>query len=784
MPQRSFDDAYVTDLQHQLSEESTAREGLERLAASTRERLAEVLREQAQHDGLDEKAQSPDEPIEAPSLTSIARPPSQDSGPDVRAELLREIDLLRVALEQKDGTIRSLQDELSSLVSVKADVKQQAASTREELEFTRLALLAKEEELLSIIAEFECLKRDATSLRDQLLLQQRHSAPSSPGTASSNASSPLTPSPRRRHMRTSSAPFCPSPLRNALVVDGDSMQFSPVRPIQMDEDEDRSLVLIARLRQERDEAVQQVSFRALEHKVALHGMQQEVAAEKAAQDAALTTVQAEKDEIVAKLQTAVEREEDARRELRLAMMELAEAQTSLDGAKEKHSSLETDNSHLSQRIVALQRERDELCEQLDRLHSQFEGAGNVALDLQKRLGDVAESATMAEARMLESSQEAQDQLDQRQLQLEGASNAAVELQKRIEATEERHSMLVSSLTQQRNAMYQALLQERARHDIQQSQLKEAEVKRNDIEGQLTTVEQARDALIVALAQQCTQTRSIAKDASLTHQTLVTRNEEAERLAHELEEVEGQLASERHLWASRIAETSDTSSGAGERDKTMQSLILCLAQAAKDAQLQCNTCLVHTDQLARLQQYSQALQDQLQTARAALEQAAEERGADAASLLLKDDITRLEAELQGSHGTAAALREELSLTKMQHSDHVQLVEAELETLSATLAASQREQETLTEQAVELHGILAAIKADLAHLQSSLSSKEREVLDLQEQLEQVHRDADALRENLRAAEEEGRNLVDDFNALSEEFERTQQQMAHLQTSEEAR
>lgn len=828
---RSFDDEYVLSLRAELEDEIRLRGDAEQRAEGVETRLAETLAAARTH-AAETGALDADETDRSlihevtrrelgASRSALASTEAEvHSLNAVKEELELACGTLRAQLLEKEAVVAALQTEL--------EASQGLLASQHSISGDTAALLSeKDDEILSLSSELDLLKRDARALRDQLVfLHQEAGSKDSSGLSTPVARSGASDS-RKEHFRSTSAPFSPSPLRHASyppdapatavqvqncrsqtlshepdeLYDPDDERVAHGVP-EKDSSAERAVVMIARLREERDEAVSSLSFYLVEHRITSQALQEELdalVAERENLSAALQELQESsaadaegREQAEARLLEAEEREAQQSARITTLVEQLEptkEAYEALLAARpdktigdahpplspapaedqsmlstphspaarpsvvaaeqihyqisQLHDKLEEVRAVLSERdatIATLVDERDTLSEQLRERSLALTGAQNATLELQQRCEATMERLEHYRTDSAAEKEELQGELDYVRTYLDGAQNLVIELEddkKRLASAKEGLSHQLGSL---------------------QAQLAEAQLRRVQTEEELLEILESNRRLHTERIQSDDTTSQLviclaqaARMKSAADAIMVNLRTEAHSAWNALAITQAELAD---ITAQRLAaqasldrQTLQPELHTADPDENRQQLsllVLILIEASRELSRVRAAHPEKVDVLAREVEERGALADQLLRAeenRARLQYALEESQRAVESMR-----TDHASEMEGLVRATTELETWLEDSKQKEGD-----------LSTRLAALQQE-------TAEREGRFAGLESDIARQEAEIASVQGEVSRKQDEI-------DALRESLRAAEEEGKNLVADFNLLSEEFEKKQ-------------
>ena len=805
-PKRSYDDEYVLNLISEAEDEAKLRCEIEARADNVERRLRDVLSGQSgkERDDLEIFDNSHEILRSRLGHSQSDLRSSQDTLVSLKADqdvLNIHLGQVRAALTNNDEQNASLRSELATACSINEIKDKQLLEARESLNRSRDEIADKEGELLAVLAELESLKRDATILRDQLIsLQQQQQL----------GAGRKTPSPpKSRHYRTSSAPFSPSPLRHASFPAPPSSSSDPPSTtpnsvfLDVPNKDEQSLVLVSRLRQEREEAVSQLSYYLLEHRFTAQCIQDELekaTAEREISNRELENLAQENKDARARFQEAIkiaqDKEEDAREELRAALVQLARLQTAYDEqplaapiddtpsfSQDQpicHPQAKVDPSEailastkltvaeMATQIKVLFAERNDLADLLSTSKGELRGARNAALDLQTRFDDAQIDVADLQRVSTEEAAVLQDQTACLELQLEGARNAALELETKYTDLREMKDMLETSLSQQRETVFHQLLVELAAKDVLQSQMAELKTDRGEMHGRFEAEKAQNSNLIVALIQAGHQTSAV--------------NETVRSLRTQLQAARAGLAEAHVQLASMDAQQAALGNSSEQQEI---SRILSLIQASAElARLR----RVVSEQSSRLHaevinrnQLDLKLETAQQTILGLEDQLAQQQLSKAAaqSENLQEQVEDLSKQLTAAQEVVDAQQIQLVSAEERHMLTLEEVEqlrpavVELNSAQAEISSIRR-----NETALRMHAEEAARQAiqqddEVRRLEEMLATTRQELVCLQKSLAKSQEEVETLGNRLKIAEDEGRNLVTDFNILSEELETCQKE-----------
>ena len=812
MPGRSYDDEYVLNLQSELEDETRLRGDIERTSESLESRLKDFLDDQARKDGVKDLFDSSceilrDQLVQSQSDLKLG----QENLTTVNAELETlhlQLGHLRSEVNAKDEQVVFLESELEGIRSINESKDQKLVQAQEELERSTDSSVEKEGELLAVLSELESLKRDATLLRHQLLSLQQHQQVAK-----------KTPSPpKTRHYRTSSAPFSPSPLRHASFPPPPSSvsPSSAAPPLFGDafSGEDQAIILVSRLRQERDEAVSQLSYYLLEHRISAQCLNDELEQVREERQALQNTLNSQVQEdcdtrtsLQVRLSSEQAMNKDAQLGLRDALLKMAGLQHSYERSASIHTQVavvsisslsdsvpldlkrsimelhariasldaslvkarHADGEQITQ-IKQLQEERECLSDSLSQAERELLGARNAALGLRKRVDDSTNELTLLRKTSAEDLMNLQDQLSYTAMQLEGARNAALELENRAAPSNQGNEKMELSLRQQRDEMFQHLLQELVEKDLLRSEMTDLKEGSIQMQAQIMEQEHASRNMIVALIQ-------------AGHQSL-TASKRIVDVQNDLQHARSSLIEQEHLAMVQSNSNLAVSSQLKSRDEEVQQLILYLVQASAEISRLRNVILENRARRDEEMIIAGRLRGQLDTAQERTAQLEEclalqqSVPAAAKSDAWQEEISQLTKQLD-------AAREELAQSYQIHSQEVeerlQSAVMEVEQLRNDLLLLGSTRDELAEVKIKEASLLRELKQNasiasereeiILGLREELAIKQEELFAVQESLARGQKVVISLENRMRVAEEEGQNLVMDFNLLSEELENRQ-------------
>ena len=767
----AFTEEYVLNLRAELEDEINLRVETESRAEVLEARIGQLVSERDElakegesTPGTEEESLRLD--IEERALNRSQR--ALSTSETERASLLSEIESLTTQLSStrsllliSERKIQDLQLELSTMTAI-------LGKRNEEIQL----LQGEKEELVKRIEELEVgemkkememqlLKRDARALRDQLILVQQQRESLSRGSSSgdaaaadANAAAAATPdtSPRgTKHTRANSAPFCPSPLRTTsyppssspymsksassfsdaqenanhfTLLAGTSSTFPPTTTSALDQKqneseenakedsvEERAVVLVARLRQERDEALQRLEYHLCENKVGMESLMEEMEVLRAEKKKLEEELRAGKEELVRTAEAEM---------LEPAIPSLLPSSSSTimtdpkitsaplsdieDSAQRQHQEAHLESlaaqissltSYLEDRqtvIHTLLSERDSLFDQLSCARLSLKGAQNLSRSLRGDLDALtAEYEAFRKTSGLEL-EEMEDEIQQNKTYLVGAQN------------------LVLRLEQEKKAVLESLEDVRGELLAERSASSELEVES----------ERALKGLVLALlstrkAVKASYARQIAEEAQMTNFT-----NENTRLQKEL--------------AAALSQQTEEVAAASSPVE--------LVYAVEEQQEQINQLIVLLIESSRRTGY---LATRLVEADAALSASKDEIAARKEALEVAQDDLEL---LKEAHEDA------LSKAQRMHERQLTSLREEMDSASTQHSSS-----------------VDALRSELTVAQQATQAQNERVRSLETDLVQATTTVEQLRDALRLAEEEGKNLVQDFNLLSEEFEKRQ-------------
>ncbi|KAL7008228.1 nuclear mitotic apparatus protein 1 [Cystobasidiomycetes sp. EMM_F5] len=592
------------------------------------------------------------------------------------------------------------------------------------------ALKDREEDIFSTRAELESLKRDALSLRDQLQSQ------------SAQSSSP------RQHRRPSSIPFCPSPLRQASFPPPSysSTVGAKLSSLSMRDNQEQAVVLVARLRQERDDAIDQLEYHVAESAVANKALQEDLAVlknEKSELDQLLQnfkTVVKKKEDLLAAADADVQRllvaEKDLSSTVLALQIKLQEGDTAHQGTLQQLQDLENE-------IGSLDSERDRQKLELARTCEDRRVAQGTVTLLRASHDALQAQILDSELHWHTAANNMKQKTDMYHAERTGLEIEISAKQQEFKAVEEKLADTAMQLEGAQNLALQ--LETQLKEQAVRSELCEAETQKVVIrlESELADImaQRTRDTGEHVRAQQKLQDSLDQAAVSYRH-------------AHDtIGRLQLQLADQAVLIEESAAETEASAASADGVTK----LVIALAISARDA-----TRLRATMRslLAAAVIKTGRLSDEI-SRRIGMQQANESLSAEAAEQQLTLDsvtarLTQLVDHVHSSDEATAVLRAqyeealqrngqlEAKLSQMDHQDSAGLL--------IDLASRNREIEQLRHK-------YAIAQQDLEVSQ----------VDLRKALAEI----DALRNELHLQQEEGRDLVADFNRLSGEMEQLEQQ-----------
>lgn len=583
-----------------------------------------------------------------------------------------------------------------------------------------------------------------------------------------------------------------------------SSSASPSSPLQQDP-LDHAAVLAARLRHERNHALASLHYSSLEHDIAVSTLESELRDLRTGRDAlnqdlqqmvikliegeraqkqlnemtdALCQSESSYHQAKGRLDTAHAELQELR--ARLSKLEQVEKVERVDGL-ENIEQLEPRASHITSNNASsfpssktaspspccncrtavddLRRENADLQDQLETQHRQNSGAANLVLSLQEdrdraalqldqsrsdlalqterlqRLEEDSKHSLNAEKQrskhfehLLAIEQTKSSNLEATILELDDKSRAAERAH--LDNVDNLQDALTSTRVQLQGAINRTLALQTQLDEQEEALSAEKAIKEN-------MHIRAKDLESTILEQ--------SQQLSSSSENVRALESEAHRLQSSLENLVLVHLQERHANAAviqtQISQYPDRPSGS-THGTTISSLIIVLAQVAKQTRIlkgSYNNAVSVTSPL-----------------RANLEQA------EAQINTLQSHLHNLQEELTKTANlseTIASLQDQNSLLKLD------LAESRQKTETAYLDTS-----TARSTIKELETVAAEKDDLLSQLRDELDVQRTKILELDRELTST-------RESLRVAEEEGRNLVADFNMLSEELE-------HLQSEDETR
>lgn len=730
LSQRSYDDDYVMSLRGELEDETKFRVDLEA-------RLRSAKEEERNGDDDSDYDASLETAILSNQLTSSksALSSSQKAISALGSEqesLQHQIGQLHSQLHDKDEEIGSLTSDLETLKSINDMKDHQLLNAREELAASRATLQEKEDELLLTLAELESLKRDAKALRDQLVALHSPKKPPSP--------------PRNRHYRTNSAPFSPSTLRHAsFPPTSGSMLSNDLSSMAKDRllasltehpfedgtgaDGEQPVVLVSRLRQERDEAISQLAYYLLEHRITAEVLQADIESSKAEKEALRADIedmvgQLMQSESTAQrahvLQEKLDGQEAGHREMQKA---LDQSQRQLQDLELKYETLlsESTGSESNSADTGVPREKEEEdVEKLQQHVRQLEEEVNTIKELASvRLHDLRSA--------LREQDELRESLDVSTRELEGARNAVL-------AFRQKDEELRTMVSPQAHAAV----------------IEELERSRLELEG----------------------ARNLAVELAGRREALAEEKDQVEASMKErLSALSTQVATEAHSklaieeeCAALVARCTEAQADLASQEQQVHCLILALLQSTLE---------------------NRGAQRHVQELRASSQEASlheSTRKADDTEVQeLRDEVGHLEEQLRDAQNAADRHRADLVKAIQACEEAVaetQSLQEKLLDLQALRVTLDREMEKLRHSEKSLlekldasGGDKRALERELDTLKQEVTAKNEEIADLHDALARSEETVHSLHEELRIAQEEGSQLVNDFNLLSAELEKRQ-------------
>lgn len=592
-----------------------------------------------------------------------------------------------------------------------------------------------------------------------------------PSILSSYAPSPLRFSPLPFFTATSSHSHAPSSSSLSLTPSSSTAgpfdlnqepQHLPAVPTP-----DSLILLAARLRQERDDAISRLAFSSLEHDITVKTLEAELeeldsgrdALKKDLEEMVVKLIEGEKlqsalEEVTDSLSQSESSYRQAKGRLATANAELQELRQRLAEHEEKLgevSSISVSTTHGASPLPVpsctcrhgleeLRRENADLEEQLDRTVKEHRGATNLVLTLQETLD--------AKDEEVRSAREA----------LQSERQRSTMLNKDLEKAKQREEGLKAAVTQSQAGRQQdrkdhsnesALLQDALR-DVQ-LQLEGAanrtlslQVRLDEENDARVACAQERDALkaqVTQLSKDIARQQSLASTMQLNTSSLLADKHEVQKsleslvLVHLLTQQDLRKMRESRLLESKTAANSHPQSNYGD-DAAFSNMVVALATTAKD--------LMHS------QEHRRTLTSQIQAVGSKLKR-------------LECQQANLEAELLEARAKDDSL-EHLDQANASLRSQVDSLQGDLTHARAELSEAISQAEKADAASTQLAEALSEKESALALAREQVEKQQNRIASLEEELSQT-------RESLRIAEEEGRNLVADFNMLSEELENRQ-------------
>lgn len=523
------------------------------------------------------------------------------------------------------------------------------------------------------------------------------------------------------------------------------------------------ILLAARLRQERDQAISHLAFSALEHDISIKTLEAELLELSSGRDA----LQNDLKEMVSKLIQG----EELQRELTEVTDSLCQTESSYRQAK---SRLETANAELHEL-------RQRVAEQEQRLDPALQKQSALPLTHQCSCRDALEDLRCDNVRF-------EEELDMAVRQHHGAANLVLSLQ--------------TDLDNKDRELQRAYKAAEVERQTSRSLRRQLEEEKREKEEALAQIRQHHTAHTIAERQRSSEISKLQDsldDVQVQLKGAVNRALALQRQIDEQFDEQQSLHRDREAMEARLAE-SLAANCQQESQLTRLRLDVKDELAERNALQQCihNLVLVH---LQTRQNVRKTSRTPSKANNSSLLIRSNDLMDNATSSSLIVAMTQTAAELstlktlhgqtEGRNRTLVKQVDCLEAEKREVHSHVSQKNASMNELAQTNDTLQGEVLSLHETVEEVRqkAVDASLRADLAdqhvvQVEKDLLQRDEalrmlrlELNDQQVTIETLQTELSSTRESLRIAEEEGRNLVADFNMLSEELE-------HRQSEDETR
>lgn len=564
---------------------------------------------------------------------------------------------------------------------------------------------------------------------------------------------------------SSAVPGKPSPLRNAsfppypLHSDSeeggrvsDHSANAPSSSLRTSEHlnnvtSEATSILITRLRHERDDALNKIAFLTVEHDTASTTLLDEIEELRSGRD----ILRHDLEDMVKKLMS----HENAERELSQITDALCESE-----AKERQASSRLESAHAEidmRRQQLLQHSGNVVSEQQAIPHQLTKDNG--VSNLQEE--NVSDSLqTIREMQAAISSLE--DELLAARTSETGSSNLALLLRKSLEEADKVSANVLQELEESRQCLHRSEQKHQAADTAYQGKIEnlemELETLREDCaRSHLEWEGSANLALSLQHRLNCTLTNMDILKCDLTLKENIIQD-----LEMDFQEQHSTIVNLRN-------QNMQMHGNVQAAEESFQSLLVAALQT-RSLSLQ-------------LPEYApQSTPSTLRWTTSGSFEEIDSRNMILAMVCLNKDLRDLNAKYRHEQG---ALQKVERQCRVQETNVQQLRKESAETLASlearttdTIAQLQQESDGLKEEAATAVQGLKRVESELSQknlaleaVHSALNLREHEVAELRVEYRSLQTELEIVRQNLNNAEEEGRNLVTDFNMLSEELEQRQ-------------
>lgn len=444
-----------------------------------------------------------------------------------------------------------------------------------------------------------------------------------------------------------------------------------------------------------------------------------------------------------------------------------------------------DNRRLQRELLD---EEYALHEEVQRKEQQLKGASNLVLQLEQKLREAESLLRQANESNAHSIDENGDELRQVKEQLEGARNLALqleegrnafaaekhELETRLIAVEQDHATRIERMQSllDSNAHRQADLL----HTVSRTTAREKELDLALHEASTAHQKQV-NSFVLTLINSARVTSELRGQLSILVSAGDSDKAEVKSLKASLEAARQALTQAQESQREHVCETTKEHDHVGaiqSDDSLLNSTILALVHASAQLDQLRTEVLAKTASLETSYSATEALQGKLDMAEktvsmleVAVARYEEERNRSA---LVDHELEELQTKLAEVEQSSEAQQAKSVALEIEYKAAMvakQELEAEVERLQAELRHSKEAENTLLSRVDEFDSLSNEVEL----LRQESTRKDEHLQNMERELSHQQGHIEELRENLRLAEEEGKNLVTDFNLLSEELERKQ-------------